>query len=102
MLRAMGGDPGAPPPAEAQTRFSADGFWWWDGSEWKPALSQDRLWRWNGQSWEPAGRGGVPAPSGGPGAGPPIRITRAILPGLVVPVGLIPAGVLPTMAKHIP
>jgi len=35
-------------------RFSADGFWWWDGASWKPAYSQDRLWRWNGASWVPA------------------------------------------------
>jgi hypothetical protein len=35
-------------------RFSADGFWWWDGAGWKPAYSQDRLWRWTGASWVPA------------------------------------------------
>ena len=45
------GDPGTPAPGAAQTRFSADGFWWWDGAQWRPALSEDRLWRWNGQTW---------------------------------------------------
>ena len=35
-------------------RYSPDGFWWWDGSSWKPAYSEDRLWRWNGQTWVPA------------------------------------------------
>jgi hypothetical protein len=94
------GDPGAP-PAPAQTRFSADGFWWWDGSEWKPALSPDRLWRWNGKSWEPAARGGVPGPQGGPGAGAAIGITVAILLGIVVLVGLITAVILYTMGTQI-
>jgi hypothetical protein len=65
MLQAMVGDPGAPPPAPAQTRFSADGFWWWDGGEWKPALSQDRLWRWTGSTWEAARPGGAPGSGGG-------------------------------------
>ncbi len=101
MLRAMGGDPGAPPPAEAQTRFSADGFWWWDGSEWRPALSQDRLWRWNGQTWEPAHLSSVPTPGRGPGAGAAIGITVAIFLGIVVFVGLITAAVLYTMGNQI-
>jgi hypothetical protein len=38
----------------APTQFSADGFWWWDGAEWRPAISPDRLWRWNGSGWVPA------------------------------------------------
>jgi hypothetical protein len=45
--------PGAT-PAVAPGKFSADGFWWWDGAAWKPAYSQDRLWRWTGASWVPA------------------------------------------------
>jgi hypothetical protein len=47
-------DAGVPAPVRPQTRYSADGFWWWDGAEWRAALSQDRLWRWNGNAWEPA------------------------------------------------
>ncbi len=47
--------PVAPAPGGGLTgRYSPDGFWWWDGSSWKPAYSQDRLWRWNGQTWVPA------------------------------------------------
>lgn len=47
--------PVAPVPGVgSQGRYSPDGFWWWDGSSWKPAYSQDRLWRWNGQTWVPA------------------------------------------------
>jgi hypothetical protein len=42
------------PAGELAGRYSPDGFWWWDGSSWKPAYSQDRLWRWNGQTWVPA------------------------------------------------
>jgi hypothetical protein len=59
----MVGEQGGPPAP--QTRFSADGFWWWDGAEWKPALSQDGLWRWDGQGWVPA----RPAAPGGSGSG---------------------------------
>jgi len=61
----MVGEHGSPFPPAAQTRFSADGFWWWDGAEWKPAFSQDRLWRWDGQGWVPARA----AATGGSGAG---------------------------------
>jgi hypothetical protein len=49
-----GPQPVAPVPEGSQGRYSADGFWWWDGSNWRPAYSQDRLWRWNGQTWVPA------------------------------------------------
>jgi hypothetical protein len=38
----------------SQGRYSADGFWWWDGATWQPAYSRDRLWRWNGTTWVPA------------------------------------------------
>src|SRR4029077_9970819 len=65
----------APIPAgPAPGRYSPDGFWWWDGSGWKPAYSQDRLWRWNGQTWVPTqapptqskgGSGVAPRPLGG-------------------------------------
>jgi len=40
-------------PPTPQSRFSPDGFWWWTGSEWKPAISPDRRWRWNGEAWVP-------------------------------------------------
>jgi hypothetical protein len=31
--------------------FSADGYWWWDGTAWQPAISPDRRWRWDGRTW---------------------------------------------------
>jgi hypothetical protein len=93
------GDPRPPATTTTQTRFSADGFWWWDGTEWRPALSQDRLWRWNGQAWEPA-RLAAPPPSGG-GAGVAVGITVAIFLGVVAFVALITVVILYTMGSQI-
>jgi Flp pilus assembly pilin Flp len=99
MLQEMGGDPGTPTAPAAQTRFSADGFWWWDGSAWKPALSEDRLWRWNGQAWEPSRL--PPARSSGPGAGAAIGITVAIFMGILVLVSIFTVVVLLTMGNQL-
>jgi hypothetical protein len=43
----------AQPPGSSQnlTAFSPDGYWWWDGAAWQPALSPDGMWRWSGQAW---------------------------------------------------
>ena len=92
------GDPGTSAPAAAQTRFSADGFWWWDGAEWRPALSEDRLWRWNGQSWEPARLGGQRASRSG--AGIAIGITVVFF-GIVVLVSVFTVVILLTMGNQI-
>ena len=100
MLEPMGGDPGAPPPASAQTRFSADGFWWWDGTQWRPAFSQDRLWHWNGQAWEPA-RPASTTRSSSAGAGAAIGITVAIFAGIVVLVSIVVVVILLTMGNQI-
>ena len=43
-----------PGQVEGPTTFSPDGYWWWDGAGWKPALSPDGSWRWTGQAWIPA------------------------------------------------
>jgi Flp pilus assembly pilin Flp len=91
------GDPNAPTPAHPQTRFSADGFWW-DGAEWRPAVSQDKLWRWNGQSWEPARPVG---PAGREGAGAAIGITLAIFFGVIVLVSLVTVVILYSMGGQI-
>jgi hypothetical protein len=90
--------PGGQANPQSQTRFSADGFWWWDGAEWRPALSQDRLWRWNGQAWEPA-RMAPPASSGG--AGLAVGITVAAFIGVLVLVALVTVVVLLTMGGQI-
>jgi Flp pilus assembly pilin Flp len=93
------GDPNAAAPSAAQTRFSADGFWWWDGAEWRPAISHDRLWRWNGQSWEPAHLASSPA--GRAGAGAAIGVTIAIFLGVIVLVAFITVVILYTMGGQI-
>jgi hypothetical protein len=90
MLQAMGGVPGVPAQASAQTRFSADGFWWWDGAQWRPAYSQDRLWRWTGQSWEPA-RGSA---ASGSGAGSALGLIVGMAVGIIVLVAAIALAII--------
>ncbi|GAC1642178.1 MAG: hypothetical protein PVS3B2_14980 [Candidatus Dormibacteraceae bacterium] len=99
MLQGMGTEPNLPTTPPSQTRFSPDGFWWWDGSAWKPALSEDRLWRWNGQAWEPS-RLPATRPSSG-GAGTAVGITVAIFLGIVGLVVLFAVVVLFTMGNQI-
>ena len=70
------------------TRYSPDGRWWWDGSEWRPALSPDGLWRWDGERWVPAqasGAAAAPARRGGSGA----AITLGVLGGCAAVVALV-------------
>src|SRR4029077_18244821 len=88
----------APPPSSSQTHFSADGFWWWDGAEWRAAYSQDRLWRWNGQGWVPAQ---TPAP---PGAGGAVGLTVGLVAGflgILVLVSIIVIVILLTMGNQL-
>ena len=77
----------ATPPAAPHTRYSEDGFWWWDGASWKPAVSPDRLWRWNGQTWVPAEAPAAPAAAHGPGNA--ILVSLAVFVGVLVLVSII-------------
>ncbi len=79
-----------------QTRFSADGFWWWDGAEWKPAVSPDRQWRWNGQTWVPA----TPAASSGGNLGLAVGLTVLAFVGVLVLVAVLVIVVLLTMGNQ--
>ena len=38
-----------------EPRLSDDGWWWFDGSVWLPAVSQDGRYRFNGGGWERTG-----------------------------------------------
>jgi Flp pilus assembly pilin Flp len=97
MLQGMGGEPGTPATPFSQPRFSADGFWWWDGTAWKPALSEDRLWRWNGQAWQAAH---LPTHSSGAGAAAAIGIAFGFV-GILVLVSVVVIVILLTMGNQI-
>ena len=89
--------PGQPPSARPDTRFSVDGFWWWNGAEWKPAVSQDRLWQWNGQTWVPRNTAAPSRSGGAMGA----VITISVFGGVLVLVSLLTVLVLLTMGGQI-
>jgi hypothetical protein len=98
MLGSMVGPQGGPPPPAPLTRFSADGFWWWDGAEWKPALSPDGLWRWTGSGWIPA----RPAASGGGGS--PVVLTIGLIGafvGVLVIVAIVVVVILLSMSNQL-
>jgi hypothetical protein len=93
----MSGPEGGP-PKPLETKFSADGFWWWDGAEWRPAYSHDRLWRWTGQGWVPA------LTASPPGTKPSVGLTLGLVGGFVgilVLVMLIVAAILYAMGEQI-
>lgn len=89
--------PGGQTPTGAQTPFSADGFWWWDGAEWRAALSPDRFWRWNGQAWEPARAAASPRA----GAGAAVAITVGVFVGVLLIVSILTVAVLATVDNQI-
>lgn|GEM_PF-709445 len=98
MLATMVGPQGGPPPPAPLTRFSADGFWWWDGAEWKPALSPDGLWRWTGNGWVPA----RPVASGGSGSAVGLTIGLiAAFVGVLVLVSIVVVIILLTMSSQL-
>lgn len=98
MLGSMVGPQGGPPPRAPVTRFSADGFWWWDGAEWKAASSPDGLWRWTGGGWVPArSAAGTGAASG---AGLTTGLVLAFL-GVLALVTIAVAAILYTMGPQV-
>src|SRR5258706_13039003 len=92
--------PAPQPVAGAQTgpgsRFSPDGFWWWDGAGWRPAYSQDRRWRWDGAAWVPA-PGGPPPRSGGGGG----RLAVGLTGGAVAPVFVLALRGVPPIPRAV-
>jgi nitric oxide reductase large subunit len=36
-------------------QLSNDGKWFWDGQQWRSAISEDGLWRWDGREWKRIG-----------------------------------------------
>jgi len=87
---------GANPPG----KFSPDGLWWWDGTQWKPAVSPDRMWRWDGQRWVANAPMQVRQTSGG-GTAAAVVITIVAFAGIVVLVSVLVIVVLLTMGNQI-
>ena len=88
-------------PAPSHTKFSDDGFWWWDGASWKPAMSPDRLWRWNGQGWVPAAQAGGPAAPTGGNVGMAVGITVGVFVLVLILVSILVTVILLTMGTQI-
>jgi hypothetical protein len=91
--------PGGFGPPTQPGRFSPDGYWWYDGAEWRPAISPDRLWRWNGQAWVPSQM--VRPPSSGGGAGLAVGITVGLFLLVLLVTGLFVVVILYTMGNQI-
>ena len=73
-------------------------MWWWDGSQWRPAISPDGKWRWDGRGWVPAAPGSARA---GGGAGAAIGITVVAFIGILVLVSIVVIVILLTMGNQI-
>jgi len=87
IVQAMGADPPGPSASRPPTTFTPDGFWWWDGGQWRSAISADGRWRWNGQAWEPY-RTAPPARAGG-GATTAVLVTILAFGGILALVGIL-------------
>jgi hypothetical protein len=73
-------------------------MWWWDGAQWRPAISPDGRWRWDGRTWVPAGPTAGP---GGGGGGMAVLITLLAFGGVLVFVSFFVLVVLLTMGEQI-
>jgi hypothetical protein len=100
IVQPMGANPPGPASPNRPASFSPDGFWWWDGTQWRSAISADGRWRWNGTAWEPH-HTGAPAKAGGGGATTAILITVLAFGGILVLVGILVAASLYAMGDQI-
>ena len=57
--------------AVAQTGWSGDGNWFWDGSKWNDSISQDGKWKFDGTTWQPFTGQRTPMPAQPPFPAPP-------------------------------
>lgn len=95
----MGTGPQGPGTQTGRPVFSPDGFWWWDGAQWRSTISPDGLWRWNGQAWEP-NRAARPMPGRG-GTASTIVITLAAAVGILILVTFVVGVILYAMGNQI-
>ena len=72
-------------------------MWWWDGAQWRPAISPDGMWRWDGRGWQPTQ---AYAPRRG-GGGTAVVVTVAAFAGVILLVSLFTLVVLLTMGNQI-
>ena len=93
--------PGQGAPQRPPT-VSPDGFWWWDGAQWRSTMSPDGRWRWDGRAWVPAAPAGAPPRAGG-GAGAMTAVIVTILAfgAVIVLVSVLVIVVLLTMGNQI-
>src|SRR2546425_12988608 len=85
----------------AQTGWSAEGNWFWDGAQWNEAVSEDGKWRFDGNTWQAfAGqRSAMPPMPASPAPPPPAP--PAPQAAIAAPAADMPSWVDPSEVERI-